>query len=77
MEIKEFLENFVNQFEETDPSLIKPETIFRDLEEWGSMSVLSIIAMADEEYGVELEPEDFKKAQTVQDLFEIIKSKKG
>lgn len=76
MEINDFINNFINIFDEIDASQISPESKFREIDEWGSMSVLSLIAMADEEYGVELEPEDIRKAQTVQDLFEIIKSKK-
>ena len=31
MEIKEFIENFANQFDETDPAEIKAETKFHDL----------------------------------------------
>ena len=40
MEIKEFIENFVSQFEETDASVIKAETEFRALEEWSSLLAL-------------------------------------
>lgn len=76
MEMNDFINNFINIFDEIDASQISPESKFKEIYEWGSMSVLSLIAMADEEYGVELEPEDIRKAQTVQDLFEIIKSKK-
>ena len=52
MEIKEFVENFAAQFDETDPSEFKPETNFRDLEEWTSLAALTIIAMVDQEYKV-------------------------
>ena len=77
MEILEFVNNLSDVLELADSSILKLETKFRDLEEWGSMSVLSLIAMADEEYGVELEPEEIKKAQTIEDLYNIIKTKKG
>ena len=75
MELTKFIENFVNQFEDTDPSEIKAETVFHDLEEYSSLIALSIIAMVDEEYDVQLKGDDMRKAVTVEDLFNIVKSK--
>ena len=54
MEIKEFIENFADQFDETDASVLTPETVFHELEDYSSLVALSIIAMIDEEYGVTL-----------------------
>ena len=76
MELEKFIEKLADQFDDTDKSLLKPDTIFRDLDEWGSITVLSVIAMADEEYDVELELNDIKKARTIEDLFDVIRSKK-
>lgn len=76
MEIKEFVENFANQFDETDPAEITATTNFRELEEWSSLIGLSVIAMVDDEYDVTLRGEDMRKANTVEELFEIVKSKK-
>ena len=76
MEIKEFVENFANQFDETDPSEIAATTNFRELDEWSSLIGLSVIAMVDDEYDVTLRGEDMRKANTVEELFEIVKSKK-
>lgn len=75
MEIKEFVENFANQFDETDASEITAATNFRSLEEWSSLIALSIIAMVDEEYDVTLKGDDIKSANTVEDLFNTVKSK--
>lgn len=76
MEIKEFVENFANQFDDTDPAEIKVDTKFHDLEEWSSLTALSIIAMVDEEYDVTLKGDDIRNAVTVEDLFNTVKSKK-
>lgn len=76
MEIKEFVENFANQFDETDSAEITEKTNFRELEEWSSLIGLSVIAMVDEEYDVTLRGEDMRKANTVEELFDIVKSKK-
>ncbi len=75
MEIKEFIENFANQFDDTDSSEILASTNFRNLEEWSSLIALSIIAMVDEEYDVILRGDDIKNANTVEDLFNTVKSK--
>lgn len=76
MVIDEFLKNFVKQFEQTDPSLIKTDTDFKQLDEWDSLIALSVIALADEEYGVTLTGDDIRNATTVEDLFNKIKDLK-
>ena len=75
MELKEFIENFAAQFDDTDASVFTAETAFRDLDEWSSLIVLSIIAMVDEEYEVTIKGDDVKAATTIEDLYNIVKSK--
>ena len=76
MELQEFIKNFANQFEETDSSVFTKDTVFKNLDEWSSLLALSIIAMVDEEYGVALKGDDIRLANTIEDLYNIIKSKK-
>ena len=75
MDIKEFIANFAEQFDETDASVFTSETKFRELEEWSSLIALSVIAMVDEVYDVQLKGDDMRAAVTVGDLFNIVKSK--
>ncbi|HEU4788668.1 MAG TPA: phosphopantetheine-binding protein [Flavobacterium sp.] len=75
MEIKTFLDNFVDILDDTNANLVQAETVFRDLEEWDSLTALSLIAMADEEYSVKLTGDDIKSSTTLQDIFEIISNK--
>ncbi len=77
METKEFIENFANQFEDTDASVFTMETKFRELHEWSSLTALSILAMVDEEYDVQLKAEQMRKAETIGELFNIVKEIKG
>lgn len=77
MEINSFIENFASQFEETDSELFTPGTKFRELDEWSSLIALSILAMVDEEYDVQLKADQMRKAGTIQELFEIVKAAKG
>ena len=75
MEIKEFIENFAEQFEDTDASEITAATEFKELDEWSSLIALSIIAMVDEEYDVTLKGDDIRNSATVEDLFNVVKSR--
>ncbi|WP_406539377.1 phosphopantetheine-binding protein [Fibrobacter sp.] len=76
MDINEFIEHFAEQFEDTNSSEFKAETIFKDLDEWSSLMALNIIAMVDEEYDVTLKGADIEKSTTIKDLFNTVQSKK-
>jgi len=75
MELEDFTRKFAACFNQTDPALITGETAFKQLEEWGSMMALIVIAMVDSDYGKTLHSEDLKNAQTVKQLFEIVNSR--
>lgn len=75
MEIKDFIQNFADQFEDIDINKISPETSFRDLDEWSSLIALSVLAMIDEEYDIQLKGEEMRNAKTVQQLFDLVQSK--
>ncbi len=75
MNLNDFIENFAAQMDDTDPAEITASTEFRALEEWSSLSALSVIAMVDEEYDVTLKGDDVKNAKTVEDLFNIVSAK--
>lgn len=75
MELKDFIQNFADQFETTDPEEIKADTVFKDLGEWSSLIALSVIAMVDEEYDITIKGDDIRSSNTVEDLFNCVKSK--
>ena len=75
MEIKEFIEHFAEQFDETDISEFKPETVFHDLEEYTSLIALSLILMIDEEYSVTIDGNEMKSCVTIEDLFNLVQKK--
>lgn len=75
MEIKEFIEKFAEIFDDTDASTLTPETNFRELDEWSSPSALGVIALADEEFDIELTGAEMRKAKTIKDLFDLLNSK--
>ena len=75
MNLNQFIEYFSDLFDETDPNIISATTRFKDLEEWSSLLALSVIAMIDEEYDVEFRGDDIRGSKTVEDLYNIVKSR--
>ena len=75
MKIEDFIENFAAQFDETNPEEFVADTVFKELDEWSSLTALSIIAMVDDEYDVIIKGNDILKSETIQDLFEIVQKK--
>ena len=75
MEMKNFIQLFAEQFDELDANMLSPETNFREIDQWSSLVALSIIVMADEEFGVLLKGNDISDSKTINDLFTKIESK--
>lgn len=75
MELKDFIANFAEQFDDTDANELTSATEFKNLDEWSSIIALSVIAMVDEEYEVTLKGEDIRNSNTIEDLFNLVKSK--
>ena len=71
--LEEFIELFQEQFDETED--IQASTVFHDLDEYSSLIALSIIAMIDEEFNVTVKGDDMRSSVTVEDLYNIVKSK--
>lgn len=75
MELKDFIENFAAQFDDTDACEFKAETVFKEIDEWSSLIALSIIAMVDEEYDITIKGDDIRNSNTIEDLFNAVKAK--
>lgn len=76
MDINLFIEQFGDQFDETDVSEFTPDTDFKNLDEWNSLTALSVIAMVDACFGARINGDDIRSARTIDDLFQIVISKK-
>jgi acyl carrier protein len=75
MEITEFLTNFSEQFDDTDESLIHAETDYKNLDEWSSLVALSVIAMVDDLFEVEIGSKEIIECNTIKELYNIVKSR--
>lgn len=75
MELKEFIENFAEQFDDTDASEIQADTEFHELDEWGSLTGMGVIAMVKTTYGKTITGKEIRECVTVKDLFNLVASK--
>ena len=75
MEINEFVTNFAEQFDDTDPSEITAGTVFHDLDEWSSLTGMGVLAMVKTSYGKSITGAELKVCVTVEDVFNLINNK--
>jgi len=75
MDVQEFIQYFADELDETSVEDLSPETDFKSLEEWSSLTALSIIAMIDENYSKDITGADLRNSTTLQDLFNLVQNK--
>lgn len=74
MKIGQFITDFLEAIDE-ESTTISPETNFREFDSWDSLAALSIMAMIDDNYKVNLTAEEMRSANTLQELFTLIEGK--
>jgi len=73
MKTEDFVEELKDALEiEDEDKEITLETNLKELEEYDSLSVLSIIAMIDKNFSKQIPSSDFVKVTTVSSLMELI-----
>jgi acyl carrier protein len=70
----EFLVEMAEILEEDD---VQPSDKLNDFESWDSLAALSVLAMADGKFGVNLASEEVNRVETVEDLYRLITAKKA
>ncbi len=74
MDIKEFIDNFAGEFDETPSEMFAPETDYKSLDEWNSLTALSIISMVDDNYQKTITGADLRAHKTIEDLYNFVAS---
>ena len=74
MELQEFIDKFAEAIEIENPEALTGETVFRDLDEWSSLTVMLLVAFYDEEFEKEVGGSDIKACITINDLYELSKA---
>ena len=76
MQIEDLLEMVKTELPESK-DLITADTNFRQLEEWDSLTGMSIVVLLEENYNVSIDEKAFKSFDTFSDIFNFIKDQKG
>ena len=66
------MEKFITLFKEVlevEEIAIDKDVKFRDLEEWDSLTVLSVLAMISDEYDIAIPRDEFSKIETIEELY--------
>lgn len=75
MTLDEFVKAFAAEFDDTPEEAFKPETNYKELDEWGSLIALSIISMVDDEMDKRVTGADLRNCNTIEELFNLVESK--
>lgn len=75
MTLENFVQLFAEQFDDTPVEEFTPSTAFFDLEEWSSLTALSIISMIDDEFEKRVTGADLRSVKTIEELFNLIQTK--
>ena len=75
--MKEKLISALAEALEMDVSQVKPDDIFRDYENYSSLTELSVLAMLDSDFGIEIEMQEFNNYKTVEDLINLVSSRQN
>ena len=76
MNTEDFISKFAEALEIEDASALNAATEFKTLEEWDSIAYLSLIAMLDEEYDLQIENATFKQFRTLGDIISYVEANK-
>lgn len=77
MDINTFIQQLQGEFEDIPQGFLKPETKISDIEGWGSMHALIVIALIDTEFGVTLKGDELRKVNSVQELYDLVMNLKN
>ncbi len=73
--VDKFIDQIVEEFPEIKRENLEPDMRFRDHVEWDSINALVLIAMVNVEYDVTINAEELISAETINDVFKVVKAK--
>jgi acyl carrier protein len=75
MKIEDFIARLEEEYEDITPGTLTPKSVYREVFEWSSINALILIALVKTEYDVVINAEDIASSKTIEDLYNIIKSR--
>lgn len=74
MTIEEFVKKVQGELQDTPAEQVTADTNYKELEEWGSLTSLSLISMIEEEYDKLITGADVRSCNSVRELWEYVES---
>lgn len=62
----------IEELLELEEGTLEEDTVLDNLEEWDSVSILSLIVLLDEEYNKTITSKDIKEIKTVSDILKLM-----
>lgn len=62
----------ISEILDVDITSINENTVLNDLDEWDSMSRLSVIVMMDDEFGKTISGSDVRNLKTIKDILDMM-----
>lgn len=75
MDIEKFIES-LEEILEVDCGTVKLVDVFREYDQWDSITLLSLMATLEDDYGVTIPRKEFEELNTVQELFDYVNKNK-
>ena len=72
MLLDKFISAFAAEFNDTPVDVFKADTEYKSLDEWNSLTALSIISMVDDEMGKTITGSNLRSCKTIEDLFNFV-----
>ena len=75
MTLDEFVKAFAAEFDDTPIDDFSATTKFKELDEWSSLTALSIISMVDDQLDKNITGADIRSCATIEDLYKVVMTK--
>lgn len=77
MNINDFIQRIEEEFDEIPKGQLTADAPFKTLVDWTSVNALLLMALISTEYDVDIEAEELKKCNTVNELYSIVVQRKN
>jgi acyl carrier protein len=74
--MEKFIKDFAEQLFDQNEIGLNNNTVFRDLEDWDSLTAMAVIAMVQDRYNIKIDVANFNKLTTIGDLYQYINENK-
>lgn len=69
MTLEDFIAEFAAQFDDKEAASIGADTKYQELAEWGSLSMMLVIALIHSGFGKNVSADEIRGCDTVKDLY--------